>query len=213
MEESIDASESARHILANVISLALPIKGGKTILTSDALNGAVGAALNQVVSGELAPFGFFSKSLNATQKNYSTFNRKLLAIFPAIKHFWYFLEGRNFVVETYHSALVFALRSNHRKYSGRRLRQLQLNSEFTSNICHIARKQNVVADGLSRPPDIGALFSDFQTVDLLEIAAEQQTDLKINDMIRDKTHSLGLEKLTMPCSSERIWVGKSCSVP
>ena len=212
-EESIDAFESARHILANVTSLAFPIKGGETILTCDASDGAVGAALNQVVSGELTPIGFFSKSLNATQKNYPTFDRELLAIFLAIKHFRYFLDGRDFVIETDHSALVFALRSNHREYSGRRLRQLQFISEFTSNIRHIEGKQNVVADCLSRPPDIGAVFGDFQTVDLLEIAAEQQTDSEIIDMIRDKTHSLCLEKVTIPCSSECIWVDKSCNVP
>ena len=165
-EESIDAFESARHILANVTSLAFSIKGGETILTCDASDGAVGAALNQVVSGELTPIGFFSKSLNATQKNYPTFERELLAIFLAIKHFRYFLEGRDFVIETDHSALVFALRSNHRKYSGRRLRQLQFISKFTSNIRLIEGKQNVVADFLSRPPDIGSVFGDFQTVDL-----------------------------------------------
>ena len=212
-EESIDAFESARHILANVTSLAFSIKGGETTLTCDASDGAVGATLNQVVSGELTPIGFFSKSLNATQKNYPTFDRELLAIFLAIKHFRYFLEGRDFVIETDHSALVFALRSNHGEYSGRRLRQLQFISEFTSNIRHIGGKQNVVADCLSRPPDIGAVFGDFQTVDLLEIAAEQQTDSEINDMIRNKTRSLCLEKVTIPCSSECIWVDKSCNVP
>ena len=199
--------------MANVTSLAFPIKGRETILTCDASDGAVGAALNQVVGGELTPIGFFSKSLNATQKNYPTFDRELLAIFLVIKHFRYFLEGRDFVIETDHSALVFALRFNHREYSGRRLRQLQFISEFTSNIRHIEGKQNVVADCLSRPPDIGAVFGDFQTVDLLEIAAEQQTDSEINDMIRDKTHSLCLEKVTIPCSSECIWVDKSCNVP
>ena len=161
----------------------------------------------------MTPIGFFSKSLNATQKNYPTFDRELLAIFLAIKLFRYFLEGRDFVIETDYSTLVFALRSNHRKYSGRRLRQLQFISEFTSYIRHIEGKQNVVADCLSRPPDIGAVFGDFQTVDLLEIAAEQQTDSEINDMIGDKTHSLCLEKVTIPCSSECIWVDKSCNVP
>ena len=114
------------------------------------------------------------------------------------------------MIETDSSALVFALRSNHREYSGRRLRQLQFISEFTSNIRHIEGKQNVVADCLSRPPDIIAVFGDFQTVDLVEIAAEQQTDSEINDMIRDKTHSLRLEKVTIPCSNECIWVDKSC---
>ena len=211
-EESIDAFESARHILANVTSLAFPIKGGETILTWDASDGAVVAALNQAVRGELTPIGFFSKSLNATQKNYPTVDRELLAIFLAIKHFRYFLERRDFVIETDHSALVFAVRSSHREYSGRRLRQLQFISEFTSNIRHIEGKQNVVVNCLSRPPDIGAMFGDFQTVDLLEIAAEQQTDSEINDMIKDKTYSLCLEKVTIPCSSECIWVDKSCNV-
>ena len=84
-EESIDAFEFAGHILANVTSLAFPIKGGETILTRDASDGAVGAALNQVLSGELTPIGFFSKSFNATQKNYPTFDRELLAIFLAIR--------------------------------------------------------------------------------------------------------------------------------
>ena len=182
-------------------------------MTCDASDGAVGAARNQVVSGELTPIGFFSKSLNATQKNYPTFDSELLAIFVVIKLFRYFLEGRDFVIETDHSALVFALRSNHREYSGRRLRQLQFISEFTSNIRHIEGKQNVVADCLSRPLDIGAVFNDFQTVDLLEIAAEQQTDLEINGMIRDKTHCLCLEKVTILCFNECIWVDKPCNVP
>ena len=212
-EESIDAFESARHILANVTSLAFPVKGGETILTYDASDGAVGAALNQVVSGELTPIGFFSKSLNATQKNFLTFDRELLAIFLAIKHFRCFLEGRDFVIEMDHLALVFALKSNCREYSGRRLRQLQFISEFTSNIPHIEEKKNVVADCLSRPPDIGTVFGDFQTVDLLEIDAERRTDAEINDMIRDKTHYLCLEKVTIPCSSECIWVDTSCNVP
>ena len=72
-EESIDAFESARLILANVTSLAFPVKGREIILTCDASDGAVGATLNQVVSGELTPIGFFSKSLNATQKKLSHF--------------------------------------------------------------------------------------------------------------------------------------------
>ena len=61
-EESIDAFESARHILANVTSLTFRIKGGETILTCDASDGAVRAALNQVVSGELTPIVFFFRN-------------------------------------------------------------------------------------------------------------------------------------------------------
>ena len=109
--------------------------------------------------------------------------------------------------------MVFVLRSNNREYSGRRLRQLRFISELTSNIRHIEGKQNVVANCLSQPRDINAVFIDFQKVDLLEIAPEKQTDLQINDLIRDKTRSLCLKKVTIPCSSERIWVDKSYNGP
>ena len=94
------------------------------------------------------------------------------AIFLAIKHFRYFLEGLYFVIETDHSALVFVLRSNNSEYSGRRLRQLRFISELTSNIRHIEGKQNVVADCFSQLPDINAVFIDFQKVDLRLLALQ-----------------------------------------
>ena len=71
-KDSIDAFVSAGDILANVGGLSISIKGGKTlvatILTCGASDGAIVAVLHQVVSGELVSTGFFSKSLNATQK-------------------------------------------------------------------------------------------------------------------------------------------------
>ena len=39
---------------------------------------------NQIVNGELRPLGFSSKALNAAQKNYSTFERELSAIYLAV---------------------------------------------------------------------------------------------------------------------------------
>jgi hypothetical protein len=44
--------------------------------------------------------------LDKAQTNYSAFDRELLAVVAAIKHFFYMLEGRQFVVFTDHKPLV-----------------------------------------------------------------------------------------------------------
>lgn len=59
---------------------------------------AIGAVLQQLVDGHWQPLSYFSRKLTTTERNYSTFDRELLAIYSSIQHFSYFLEGRNFHV-------------------------------------------------------------------------------------------------------------------
>ena len=47
---------------------------------TDTSDVAVGGSLLQEVNGHQQPLGFFSKSLSRAQRNYSTFDRELLAI-------------------------------------------------------------------------------------------------------------------------------------
>jgi len=49
-------------------------------LTTDASDFALGAVIQQIRNGFPEPLEFFSMTLNSTQKNYSTFDRELLAI-------------------------------------------------------------------------------------------------------------------------------------
>ena len=42
------------------------------------------------------PLGFFSRKFNPAQIKYSTYDRELMAISESVKHFHYYLEGRNF---------------------------------------------------------------------------------------------------------------------
>jgi hypothetical protein len=55
------------------------------------------------------PLGFFSRKLMDTESRYSTFDRELLAVQAAIKHFRHFCEGRAFQLWTGHKPLVTAL--------------------------------------------------------------------------------------------------------
>jgi hypothetical protein len=91
--------------------------------------------------------------LDKAQTNYSAFDRDLLAVVAAIKHFRYMLEGRHFVVFTDHKLLVEALNRRSDPWSARQHRQLSFIAKFAPNIMHITRQSNVVADALSLPAE------------------------------------------------------------
>jgi hypothetical protein len=95
---------------------------------------------------------FFSRQLHKAEKNYATIDRELLGIHEATLHFRYFLEGRKFTVFTDHRPIVAAIKKKSELKSGRQSRQLATISEFTTDIQHVAGKENVVADALSRSP-------------------------------------------------------------
>ena len=117
---------------------------------TDASDTAVGAVLQQNIDNTWRPISFFSRKMTPAETRYSTFDRELLAVYLAIKHFRHFLEGRPFHVLTDHKPLTFALNTRSDRYSSRQARQLDYISQFTSTIRHVQGTENVVADALSR---------------------------------------------------------------
>ena len=90
--------------------------------------------------------------LSATQQKYSAFDRELLGVFLALRHFRFELDGRKFHILTDHFPLVLALSRVSLPWSARQQCQLSYISEFTSDLRHTPGAANVVADNLSRPP-------------------------------------------------------------
>ena len=119
------AFHAAKSSLAQAASLAFPVSRAKISLMTDASDIAVGATLQQEVDGRQQPLGFFPRSLSRAQRNYSTFDLELLAIYHSLKHFRYFLEGRPFTIYTNHAPLTHAISSPLKDAPGRLLRQLQ----------------------------------------------------------------------------------------
>jgi len=127
---------------------------GNTILAlpTDASHNALGAVLEQKeVNNNWALIPYFSKQLSKAQKNYSTYDRKLLAIYTAIKHFKYMLEGQSFTKYTDHKPIVTAFEQKSSKALPRQLGNLDFISQFTTNIEFIAGKENIIADFLTTP--------------------------------------------------------------
>ncbi|GFV97438.1 retrovirus-related Pol polyprotein from transposon 17.6 [Trichonephila clavipes] len=126
-----------KQALADVALLAHPSPSAPLALHVDASDYAIGGALHQVVDSELQPLAFFSRKLTSSEKSYSAYDRELLAIYSAIRHFRYMLEARDFTVFTDHKPLTYAFRQKSDKCCPRQIRQLDFISQFTTNIVHI----------------------------------------------------------------------------
>ena len=141
--------------VVSATSLVHPSASAEVSLVTDASSSHVGAALQQRESGCWKPLAFFSAKLSATQQRYSDFDRELLGVFLALRHFQFELEGRKFHVITDHLPLVSTLSRVSPPWSSCQQCQLAYISEFTSDIRHTSGAANVVADSLSRPPSSG----------------------------------------------------------
>ncbi|GBN01854.1 Transposon Tf2-8 polyprotein [Araneus ventricosus] len=150
----------------------------KISLFTDASDYAVGSVLQQFEDDSWKPLSFFSKTLSNAQKGHSTYDRELLGIYLPIKQFKHILEGRQFTMYADHKPLMFAFEQKNEKGSPRQLRHLQYISEFSTDIHHIGRKENIVADSLSRIESISEI--DYDKI------ADAQIDSKALNELRSK---------------------------
>ena len=97
-DESLIAFSTIKQAIVDVSLLSHPHADAPTNIMTDASDTAVGAVLQQQINGEWKLIAFFSKRLKPAETRYSTFDRELLAIYLAIKHFQHFnlLKAANF---------------------------------------------------------------------------------------------------------------------
>jgi len=144
------AFNHCKEKLAQATLLAHPILDAPLSLTTDASDTAMGAVVYQLAGDVQQPLAFFSKKLSSAQTKYSPYDRELLAIYAAIKHFRHLLEGREFTIYTDHKPLIYAFNKNPLESSPRQSRHLEFVAQFSTDIRHIAGRENHVADTLSR---------------------------------------------------------------
>jgi len=160
--------------LSQAALLAHPDTSAPLALVTDASTTAMGAVLQQRVNDVWQPLAFFSRKLSPAQQKYSAYDRELLAIYDAIKHFRHMFEARHFVVFTDHKPLIFAFHQKKDKCSPRQFNQLDFISQFTTDIRHISGQDNIVADTLSRVEGITAPV----THDMLATAQRKDEELQ-----------------------------------
>eukprot|EP00731_Ephydatia_muelleri_P009638 Em0005g224a len=99
----------------------------------------------QCIGDAWHPIAYFSRKLKPAEVRYSAFDKELLAMCLAVKHFRHFVEGRVFHLLNDHKPLTFALASNSASYTPRQARHLDFISQFTSDVRHVKGE-----DALSR---------------------------------------------------------------
>ena len=170
--DMVEAFQQSKTAMLNAAELAHPDPQQPLSLQVDASGTHVGAVLHQGRGVSQQPLGFFSMKLDQAQQRYSVFDRELLAAYLAVRHFHWILEGRDFYILTDHKPLTFALHRLSDAWSARQQRHMAYIAEFTSDLRHIAGKENVVADAISRPA-AAVLPHQGGRIDLVELARQQ----------------------------------------
>jgi cleavage and polyadenylation specificity factor subunit 1 len=198
--------EECKNLIDKATALAFPAPNARLFLMTDSSNTAVGASLNQSIDNVFEPLGFFSKKLSTTEQRYSTFDRELLAVYLAMKHFQYMIEGRELVVYTDHKPLTYAFSQKQCDASPRKIRQLEYISQFTSDIRFIPGRQNVVADTLSRISEL-----DFKVLDYEALAADQLVDRELQSL-KGSDSGLDLKLMVLPSCPKPVLCDVSTGV-
>ena len=186
-----NAFDEAKASISKAVLLSFPLRSAKPQLVTDASDLAIGAALQQMTSSGPAPIAFFSRKLSPAEARYSTFDRELLAVHAAIRHFRHFLEAVHFEVFTDHMPLVNAMTKKSDPVSKRQQRHLAAISEYDCTLKHISGKMNPVADALSR--NCAALT--VCGLDLYALADEQE---KYPPPTLPQHSSIVFEKINIP---------------
>lgn len=128
--ESESAFEKIKNDLANATLLVHPKMNAEIRLVTDASDLGIGAVLEQRSGNCWKPLAFFSRKLTLTERKYSAYDRELTAIYEAIKHFKYFLEGHKFKILTDHKPLTYMFSQKKDKVNKRQERQILFISQF-----------------------------------------------------------------------------------
>lgn len=172
------AFEAAKRALAEAATLAYPVPGLPVTITTDASDIAVGACLEQQVNNTVRPLAFFSRKLRPPERRYSTFDRELLAIFLALRHFRHFVGGNNPVsIRTDHKPIVQAFGKSSDAWTARQQRHLSAIAETGCTIEHLPGRLNPVADALSRVEIEGCTINSVVLgIDYAKMAEAQAAD-------------------------------------
>lgn len=123
-------------------------------LTTDASNFALGAVLSQ----SDRPIAFISRTLSKTEEHYATNEKEMLAIIWSLNSFRNYLYGKSkVIIRTDHQPLTYAM--SNKNNNGKMKRWKAVLEEYNYEMEYKPGKTNIVADALSRKPDVTEINS------------------------------------------------------
>ena len=199
---AVSSFNTIKESLAQATLLSHPKPDASLSIATDASDLAVGAVLQQFVHGSWQPLAYFSRTLSPTEKRYSTFDRELLGIYLAIKHFRHSVEGCTFHILTDHKPLTFLSSFRSDRHSPRQIRHLDFILQFTADIRHVKGSAN---PALSRINIHNLTTNTPPSIDLQELAQAQLFDTEIKELMNNPSqHSLTLQSTPSLLSNTNI---------
>ncbi len=163
--DTLAAFSHSKDALTSAILLVHPTPNAPICVVTDASDVDVGAVLQQYSKGQWCPIFFFSKALRPGIVR-SIGHLSLHQTFPLLSDDL-----------TDHKPLIYALSARTDQYSPR---DLDFIAQFTSDLRHVQRSQNPVADALSRITTKSLHTGDADpVVDFRFMAAAQADDLDL----------------------------------
>ena len=168
---------------APVLAIADPIKGFS--LHTDASNFAIAGVLSQEQpDGQFRLIAYQSRKLVPAEINYPTHDKEMLAIVYSLKAWRHYCLGRPVIVYTDHASLRYFLTQTN--LTGRQGRWVEALAQYSIDIKYLPGTANVVADALSRRPDLESkkiVFQQPKVPLVLNVISEVRTDLDIRQRI------------------------------
>ena len=160
----------------------------ETILQTDASKKGFGAVILQ----EEQPIYYASRALTSAEKNYQILEHEAQAAVWGMEKFHYFLYGRKFILQTDQKPLVSIFRKHMIDVSPRIQRITIRAWQYEFEPQHIAGRNNVISDALSRVTPLE--FQDFnEEKDILAVnflpyssIEEREKDEVLQETLKDK---------------------------
>ena len=152
-EKQQKAFDHLKTALCSAPVLILPDPSKPFVLNCDSCKFAIGATLQQDHGNGLQLVAYRSKKLSPAERNYDVREREFMAILDACSHWRHYLHSDEpFILKSDHSSLVHYMTMPN--LTGRMARWVLKMQDFHCKLEYIPGPQNVVADALSRRPDL-----------------------------------------------------------
>jgi transposase InsO family protein len=150
--EHQQAFDKLKQACCSAPTLAM-FDGTKPIqIETDASDRAIGACLTQEREGKRHPIAYFSRKMTPAEQNYEIYDKELLAIVAALRHWRVYCEGApKLTIYSDHKNLTYFTTT--KELTRRQARWSELLGEYKFEITYTPGKENGRADALSRRSD------------------------------------------------------------
>ena len=147
-EEMESAFMRIRECVSSSCILTIPLPEDEMSIVTDASGLGIGGVLQVKREGKWEATAFYSRQTRGAEQRYSATELEALALVETIRHFGYYLYGKQFIAFTDHKPLCQLLSSD--RLNGR-LRRLGMKLQhWLVEIQYVAGEDNGLADALSR---------------------------------------------------------------